>query len=393
MKTPYFLIHETELERNVIKLENALKQYWNNYIIGYSFKTNALPYLLSYMRKKDIYAEVVSENEFHMAQRMGYEGKKVIYNGPVKGKQSFFQALENGAVVNIDASQEIFWLCESGMQKKCGVGIRVNFDLEHFCPGETGNGNEESRFGFCYENGELKAAIEILKGIKNIKIEGLHLHCSTKTRSLNVYGRIARTACKIAEEFSLNLKYIDVGGGFFGGMEDKPQFDEYIRVISGELQKKFSSRRTTLIVEPGTSVISSPVDFVTSVLDVKRMVKNRFVVTDGSRINIDPLMHKNKYFFKIEYADSLDREDVSRQIISGFTCMENDRIFAMENERELRAGDIIIYKKVGAYTMCLNPLFIQYFPAVYWENQKGVICVRKPWTEENYIQNSVWEGI
>lgn len=391
MKTPYFIIDESELEKNIVKLENALNQYWSNCIIGYSFKTNALPYLLGYMRNRGIYAEVVSEDEFHLAHKLGFKTNKIIYNGPVKGRESFLKALEAGAIVNIDSNQEIVWLQELKPDKDYSIGIRVNFDLEKYCPGETSGGNEGSRFGFCYENGELKAVIEKLQRMEHIKIAGIHLHNSTKTRSLKVYKKIARMACEIEQKFYLNLKYVDIGGGFFGGLENKPQFDEYIRVISEELKNSFSDKSTKLIVEPGTSIISSPVDFVISVLDVKRTTRNNFLVTDGSRINIDPLMRKKGYFWEVEYGNQEHREIIPKQIVSGFTCMENDRLFELENEKELQAGDRIIYKKVGAYTMCLTPLFIQYFPSVYWKNQNGIICVRESWTEENYIQNSVWE--
>ena len=34
-KTPYYVIHREEIDVNFKKLENALKKYWNNYIIGY----------------------------------------------------------------------------------------------------------------------------------------------------------------------------------------------------------------------------------------------------------------------------------------------------------------------------------------------------------------------
>lgn len=391
MKTPYFLIDEKELEKNLLKLKEALSQNWDNFVIGYSFKTNALPYLLNYMKQKGCYAEVVSEDEYMLAGKVNYDKKKIIYNGPVKGKETFLKAVSEGAVVNIDSNREIRWLEELEKGRSYSIGIRINFDLEHYCPGETSSGSEESRFGFCYENGELEKVIKRIKEMENIQIRGIHLHNSTKTRSIKVYKEISRMACKIAAEFSLALEYVDIGGGFFGGLENKPQFNEYISVAASELQSYFSSQDTTLIVEPGTSLISSPVDFVTSVVDIKKNKSGVFVITDGSRIHVDPLMRKKSYFSEICRNGETQRKVIDKQVISGFTCMENDRMFILENEREIKPGDSIIYKKVGAYTMCLNPLFIQFFPAVYWKNEKGMECVRKRWTTENYMQNSIWE--
>ena len=62
------------------------------------------------------------------------------------------------------------------------IGIRVNFDLERYCPGETTNGTEGSRFGFNYENKSLENAINKIKLLKNIKLNGIHMHVSTKTK-------------------------------------------------------------------------------------------------------------------------------------------------------------------------------------------------------------------
>ena len=76
--------------------EHFLKKDWTNcntdwktllaqFGIGYSFKTNSLPWVLSFMKEHGCYAEVVSENEYELAEYIGFE--HIIYNGPVKGKR------------------------------------------------------------------------------------------------------------------------------------------------------------------------------------------------------------------------------------------------------------------------------------------------------------------
>ena len=70
--------------------------------------------------------------------------------------------------------------------------------------------------------------------------------------------------------------------------------------------------------------------------------------------------------------------------------MECDRLFTMENLPELQTGDQIIYENVGGYTISLNPLFIQYFPAVYVHNGEHMTEVRRKWTAKEYVQGNVW---
>lgn len=392
MQTPYFLIHKAILDEGVKKLKSALREYWPNARVGYSFKTNSLPWVLEYMKTQDFYAEVVSEDEYNLAEYMGYS--HIIYNGPVKGKDSFLRAVSEGHMVNLDAWREIRWLKEmagSGTQRN--VGIRVNFDLESMCPGEASGGEAGGRFGFSYENNDFARAVEEIEKIPGIKLTGIHLHCSSKTRSLNIYRAIAETACRIRRETGLSFSYLDVGGGYFGGLAHKPQYADYIREMAEILKKEYSSDRTALVVEPGTSLICPPVDYVTSVTDVKATNRNCFVVTDGSRIHVDPLMTKKSYFFHIEPSYmGISGTRGGSQIISGFTCMENDRLFELKDGPELQEGDRIVYEKVGAYTMCLSPLFIGYFPPVYLEDGDAIICVRDRWGVQEYVQKSLLDG-
>lgn len=386
LKTPCYVIHKDELDNNFNKLVNALENNWPNYIIGYSYKTNSLPWVAKHFDGFGCYAEVVSKNEYELARLLGVPKDRVIYNGPIKTEESFLDVLRGGGIVNIDSQREIEWL-ESLALPNPRVGIRVNFDIENMCPGQSQCPDEGGRFGFCYENGQFEKALLRIRE-KGIKISGLHLHTSSKTRGLDIYKAIAEMACKLAEEYSLDLNYVDVGGGFFGGLPSKPQFEEYLSLISSILKNTFDPGKTTLVLEPGMAVIGAPVSYITSVLDVKDTGYNRFVVTDGSRTSIDPLMTKSAYFCSFERQRELP--NIPSQIICGSTCMEHDRLFTARNMPELSVGDRIIYNKVGAYSMCLTPLFISYFPDVYVESDGELSLVRAAWGAEEYIQKSVF---
>ena len=387
MKTPYYVIDQKALDDNFSRLEKALEKHWSNSIIGYSYKTNALPWIIRHFDRLGCYAEVVSEEEYRLAQLVGVGRGKLIYNGPIKSKETFLEAIQDGCIVNIDSKRELDWLDDLPVENRA-VGIRVNFDIERMCPGQSQCPEEGGRFGFCYENGEFTKAIDLLRQ-KGARIAGLHLHTSSKSRGLDIYRSIAEMACSLQREFQFELDYVDVGGGFFGGLPTKPQFEDYFSMMAGILEREFDRKRTKLIVEPGMAVIGSCVHYVTSVMDVKQMQLSRFVVTDGSRTNIDPLMTKASYFHS--YERKQDTPIVPKQIVCGYTCMEHDRLFAAVNEPGLQVGDRIIYHKVGAYTMCLTPLFIKYFPDVYVHRNGALSKVREAWTPEEYLRKSISE--
>ena len=385
--TPYYVINKNVLDDYWDMLYGSLEGSWgSNFKIGYSYKTNALPWLIKYMKNKGAFAETVSHDEYLLAKYIGYDDSRIIYNGPYKDERSFFSILEAGGIVNIDGDREIGWLENNHSGKELAIGIRVNFELEKYCPGETTMGDESSRFGFSYEDGHLAKAISRLKNISNVRISGLHMHSSTKSRSVEAFRNIAQMACTVSGEFRLDPDYIDMGGGYCGGMSGRPEYPDYFPAISSELKKCFSPRKTTLIVEPGISMISKCTKFISSVLDVKDVRGTRYVITDGSRFNLDPTMIKNSYLYTVEKKAGTERDNKDEQIICGFSCMEADRLFKMKDSGELLPGDRIIYQNVGGYTMALNPLFIQFFPPVYvFDDKNGYTMVRRKWEPKDYF--------
>lgn len=400
LQTPFFRIKEKDLLYDIRLLKEALSKNWGNYIAGYSVKTNSLPWLLTYLKEQGFYAEVVSKTEYDLALQLGYTSKQIIYNGPIKDKKVFETVLLAGGYINLDSNYELQWMEElSGLypNRHFRVGLRVNCDLASLCPQEVfpvseGSSWEGGRFGYCYENGVLKAAIDRLSSLPNVWVSGLHLHSSTQSRSVQVFGALAKMAVKIAREYDLSLDYVDMGGGYFGGRDDKPDYRDYFQEICRELSQYFDPQKTILIAEPGVSLISRASTFETMVIDVKDIRGRKFVVTDGSRTNLNPLVTRHVYPHHMEYvSDTSVRNSVPCQWVCGATCMEYDKLFEITNDIELLPGDRIIYDTAGGYTMCLNPLFINYFPAVYIQREDGsVFTAREPWTNEEFLQKNHW---
>lgn len=396
-QTPYFVIDEDQLTRDFEMLKDSLDGSWPNYRIGYSFKTNSVPWLVTFLKKKGVMAEVVSDDEYALASWLGFEDDEVVYNGPVKVRESFEKVLLAGGIVNMDGRRELDWLEEiaaANPDKLLEIGIRVNFNLEKMCPGQTTMGEAGGRFGFAYENGTFAKVVERVRAISNVRIAGLHLHSSSKSRSVAVFEAIASMACRLKQEFDFELSYVDLGGGYCGGLPNRPQYPDYFPAVAAVLEQEFDPTETTLIVEPGISLLSKATTFVTGVVDVRDIGEERYLITDGSRFNIDPTMIKPSHLFHLDLdpANPSERALMEHQCVSGYSCMEVDRLFEYENGPELMEGDRIVYENVGGYTMSLNPLFIKYFPDIYIRRNGELLRVRKRWTPKEYVANSVLCG-
>lgn len=382
VNTPYFVIKKSELDKNIYDFKSALKKYWPNSDIAYSIKTNSLPWILKYMNSQGILAEAVSDEEYELAELCGFEGSNIVFNGPIKSERLLKKSIKKKSIINIDSEHEVNLIKNNKSLIQGNLGVRINVETEGFDINDVGYITEGFRFGFSEVNNKLEEVVSLLQEKGQF---GLHLHCNSITRSINVYRVIAQWALYIIEKYKIKPSYIDIGGGFFGGVENKPTAEEYIQAITEELSKVINPIETKLIIEPGSALIGSVIDFHTSVIENKETKYGHIVTTDGSRINIDPLWQKNKYIYSLD--TKRDKQIlIDKQIICGYTCMDHDRIMMLNNEQFLNVGDKIIYHKVGAYTVTFGGPFIRYFPEVYVEKNNELQLIRSRITVNDYFK-------
>ena len=389
--TPAFVIDEAALGALVTRFQKALAQHWPNSVMSYSVKTNSLPWLLCYMKQRGIWAEVVSDSEYKLARALGFAPERIVYNGPVKSRALLRSALCNGSLTNLDSGREVRWAAELAREKPdldVRVGLRVNWDLERLCPGESTVGDKASRFGFDFENGTLGGAIDELTEA-GVRVAGLHMHRNSRTSSPKVFQASAAVASDIISTLGLDLDWLDIGGGFFGSLNDTELFDQYISSIRSTLSGVVDPAQIRLVIEPGGSVIAAPVELHAKVLDVKDIGRQRFVITDTSRVDLDPLFRKTTPFDIC--AEAAVQQIHPEQVIAGFTCMEDDRLMVLTDYPTLSEGDRIVFRRVGAYTMAYGSSFIEYPPAVYLRRNDGLLLlIRRRGEVEDHLQSNRW---
>lgn len=386
LQTPCYILNIEELERSVRGFQTALDKNFSNAIVGYSVKTNSTPYCMKLAGEFGAFAEVVSHDEYELARLCGFNQNKIIYNGPMKSKETFIDAVMNGAIVNIEAKREIDWLSELPQNKQYNIGLRLNINISHISPEDADGDDDDSRFGLSDDSPEFRQAIEIITNIPHVRLAGLHIHRTAHSRSLRFYQNSIDYACKIIKKYNLKLDYLDVGGGYFGIFPNKPTYQQYSDAFY-EVLRSYGLNNLCIIVEPGNALVASSFDFLTEVIDVKNIEEDKwFITTDGSRNDVDPFFKKTSYLDEEIYLN--ESPIVSKQIVSGCTCLEYDRLFTLENKPLLNVGDCIKYKNVGAYTMCLTPMFIRYIPNIYAKKGNEYFLIREKWTAKDYIHKS-----
>jgi len=377
--SPLFVFSEKKLRENYRLLYNSFSNRYPNVVFGWSYKTNYLDAICSILHQEGAIAEVVSEFEYKKAKRLGIKGKDIIYNGPYKTMESLEEAVEDGAMINIDHFEEIQDLEEVAkkLNKKIKVGIRVNMD--------TGIVPQWSRFGFNIESGQAMDAVKRISYGGHLIINGLHCHIGTFILEPNAYAeevkKMVNFAYEIEDQFGFKVEYLDIGGGFPSKNRLKgvylppevsvPSKEEFAEAICDALLNSLKPNHfPKLILESGRAIVDEAGYLITTVHAIKRLPDGTrsYVVDAGVNILFTSFWYK----FNIE----MDRE-VSGSLepitLYGPLCMNIDVIDESVNLPPLERGMKLIISPVGAYNVTQWMQFITYRPAVCIVSENGEV--------------------
>lgn len=389
--TPFYLMDAEKYRSNINNFLAAFKKRYEKVVAGYSFKTNYVPALCKIALEEGVLAEVVSEMEYELARKIGFE--KVIFNGPIKRPAIFEKALAHGAIINLDSEYEVDMICEYAKKHPDAhlqVGMRININLTD----EYGNSTIQCglRFGrFGFPSDIIGHNIDRLREV-GIKIVSLHGHTSTSDRAVLNYKIITQHMLKVCEHYELNeLEWFDIGGGYFGaapeGMDltGRPTYEDYANCVLDETltNEWFNRVKPTIVIEPGSSVVSNVFSYYTKVYQNKKVGKVNFVMVDGTVFDVKPTMHANNLPHKV-YRASENQEQFVCDVV-GSTCMEKDVILKDISLLKLEAGDFIQFDGVGAYTICLTPTFINFLEPILMQVNGTFVEARRRQTVEDIV--------
>jgi len=399
--SPLFLLSEKKLRSKYNEFKDAFTEEGIETIIGYSYKTNYLPALCSILKQEGAWAEVVADMEYKLARSLNIPGSKIIFNGCHKTETELNKAVSEDALINIDSFNELELLdrVAGSLGKKARTGIRINFVM----------GNMPwTKFGFNYESGEAKEALEKISKKKNIKFEAIHNHSGTFNVDPKMYSKSTRIIIELAEyakKLGLNTKIIDVGGGFPSSNKLKPQYDipggskynentlqQFSSAIMNHLKKAkhlFNKGKPILILEPGRAIVDEAMQLISKVVSKKKDANGNDSIVMDAGVNILPTAYW--YDFEPKLANKLNG---SNNNLNGKTkkngsnyngpvkmygplCMQIDSINESVNLPSVELGDVIVFSNVGAYNLTQSMQFIQTRPAVVLLGPNGVELIRR----------------
>ena len=372
----FYLLDTKLYKNNYLELTESFKRYYPNFNIAYSYKTNYTPALCKIVNDLGGYAEVVSEMELELAQRIGAKPEKIIWNGPVKDYDILEKFLLIGGTVNVDSLEELNFVKKvvyANSDKNFKIGIRCNFDV---CDGVL------SRFGFDVDGDDFKTILDFTTKTNNVEL--INLQCHFAKRQINYWPARVKGMLNLIDKIGFVPKRIDLGGGLFGKMDDDlkkqfsfeiPTYDDYAKIVAKEFANKFGDlkEKPELIIEPGSALVGDCMKFVGMVKTIKN-VRGKYIASIlGSQKNISMTsVNPPIKVFNVNNGKTYEHLD-----IVGFTCIEADTIYK-DYSGELSVGDFVVVSNCGSYSIVMKPPFIlPNFPVLDISNGKTVLIKRK----------------
>jgi len=233
------------------------------------------------------------------------------------------------------------------------------------------------RFGFNYENGQAWDAINKIVHGDKLDLVGLHAHIGTFMLSPSAYAvaasKLSDLALGIRKKYKINIKYLDLGGGFASkntlkgsylqGVDTNPSFDQFAEAISSAiLNAGFEKDELPLLIlETGRALVDDAGFLLGTVISNKRLSDGRRATILDFGVNV--MFTSFWYDHKISPAQDFSNytED---SVLYGPLCMNIDVIREHITLPPLKRNDHVVVHSVGAYNMTQWMQFIALRPAV-----------------------------
>ncbi|WP_042355213.1 diaminopimelate decarboxylase [Bacillus rubiinfantis] len=398
--TPLYVYDTALIRERARSFKKAFEEQQVRAQVAYASKAFSTIAMVQLAEEEGLSLDVVSGGELYTAMAAGFPTERIHFHGNNKSKEELEMALEHkiGCIV-IDNFYEIELLKTICQEKttKVNVLLRVTPGIEAHTHDYILTGQEDSKFGFDLQNGQVEAALTEVLSSEYFNVLGIHCHIGSQifetTGFLLAAQKIVEKLAEWKETLSFEAKVLNLGGGF--GIrytkEDEPippaqYVSEIIKEVK-QLVEQFSLTMPEIWIEPGRSLVGDAgitLYKIGSAKDVPE-VRKYLAVDGGMSDNIRPALYQAKY----EAVLANKPLAVSTQTVSiaGKCCESGDMLIWDLPLPEIEEDDLLAVFCTGAYgySMANNYNRIPRPAVVFVENGIATLVVKRE-TYEDLIQ-------
>lgn len=372
--TPYYIIHEDLLRRNLALIRSVMDLAGVEFILA--FKAFAL------WKTFPIFREYISATTASSPDeaRLAFEefGSKAHTYSPAYEEDSFRDIMACSSHITFNSLSQLAHFGPRAQAAGISLGLRINpehseVETEIYNPCAPG-----SRFGITASQLEAEKENPALQ-----LLEGLHCHCHCESSSYE----LERTLQVLESKFGTwldRVKWLNLGGGHLVSRKDYN-----VEHLIG-LLRDFRERHPHLqiILEPGSAFAWQTGELVAQVVDIVQNHGIRTAILNVSFTCHMPDCLEMPYFPVVRGAQHVEEgESGSDHIyrLGGNSCLSGDWMASWQFDHELQIGEEIIFEDMIHYTTVKTCTFngIRH-PSIMMEHSDGRRELLREFRYEDY---------
>tara|TARA_B110000211_G_scaffold74104_1_gene86329 strand:+ start:111 stop:1340 length:1230 start_codon:yes stop_codon:yes gene_type:complete len=350
-KTPFYLYSENQIINNYLKFTKTFKK--TNPIVCFAAKSNSNVAILKILGKLGAGADVVSVGELLKALKAGIKSNKIVFSGVGKTEEELEIAINKKILlINCESESEAKLIDKIAkkLKKKVSIGFRLNPNIDAKTHKKISTGKAENKFGLSIKN--FKSFFRDISMYQNIRLDALSVHIGSQILTDSPYKKTLNVMSKLIEELNLELKFVDLGGGFginYSGKDKPINLTKYSALVDN-FSKKLKCK---IIFEPGRSIIGDTGILLSKIQYIKKSANKDFIILDvGMNDFMRPALYDAKHII-------IPVSKVSSKIkglieFVGPICESTCKFGIYKNFSKIKENDYIAITNVGAYGSSLS---------------------------------------
>jgi diaminopimelate decarboxylase len=261
--TPYFLIDEGVLRKNVSEIEQAYQKFKGPFRVAYSIKANFNPAVIKTFVSEGIMFDLTASNELYFLMKCGGSAENVIYTSITETAPEYESVIKGGVrKIVVSSYNGLLNLIHATAKVGGEVNVLIRVNPEVHVKAELRFSIRHGKFGVPLDSMGEDSAMFMLKKIletPSLKFDGFHFHLGSQIEDPSCYSEALERlesfilgARRSIGDFPINT--LDIGGGLptsYGKNVPAPaDFSATILEQLSSLAESFGSK-FTLIVESG----------------------------------------------------------------------------------------------------------------------------------------------
>lgn len=375
MKTPYYIIYEDQLRRNLELIKSVSERADVDIIMA--FKANALWKTFRIISEYVRSSTASSLNEMKLS--LDYLGGDVHTYCPVYTDETFPEFLTGSSHITFNSLKQFLRFYPQiseynnvHPEKKVSAGLRVNPQCSVI---------ETDIYNPCLPGSRFGVTADMMPDSLPEGLDGFHFHALCESSSYDLKAVLEALEAQFGE-YLPHLKWLNMGGGH---LMTRAGYDtEHLIRLLNSIHTKYPNLK--LIMEPGSAFTWRTGDLVAEVLDVVTNNGVSTAIIDASFACHMPDCLEMPYKPAIREAlpDDSDNNEYEYRI-GGNSCLSGDFISSWKFRNKLEPGMRLTFEDMNHYTTVKTNMFngIQH-PSIYLQPLDGSPVLLREYTYDDY---------